>query len=107
MSDQSAIDGARFAEVQHALLGALSEFRDVLAGPPAPDEQVQTWKIATPDGEWTGGVWCAEPDCGCSAENSEIGYFRESEFTLRNLHLAIGEHIERSVQRRAEEVDGD
>lgn len=85
------------------LFAAIRDFREWLAGPPAPDEQVRTWKICTPEQEWSGGVWCSEPDCGCVAESSEIGEFREGVWTEAELHAAIGEHIATQAERRAEE----
>ena len=91
-------------EVTRALLDAVKEFRAAIVGPPAPDEEIQTWPICTPEGDFAGGVWCADPDCSLQAENSEIGDFREGTFTLAKLHEAIGIHI---WNRREREADDD
>lgn len=90
-------------EVVRALLDAIRDFRDALAGPPAPDHEVQTWPICTPEQEFGGGVWCADDDCPLDAENSEIGDFREGTFTLAELHTAIGHHI--AARRERESPD--
>ena len=71
-------------EVTRALLDAVKEFRVAIVGPPVPDEEIQTWPICTPEGDFAGGVWCADLDCPLQAENSEIGDFREGTFTLAN-----------------------
>lgn len=89
-------------EVTRALLDAVREFRAAIVGPPAPDAEIQTWPTCTPDGDFVGGVWCADPDCPLDAENSEIGDFRETTFTLAELHEAIGHHI---ANRREREDD--
>ncbi len=59
---------------------------------------VWTWPICTPEGDFAGGVWCADLGCPLQAENSEIGDFQTRTFTLAELHVAIAEHIAKAAQ---------
>lgn len=88
-------------EVMDALLDAVRDFREAIAEPLAPDHEVQTWPLCAPEQEFGGGVWCADEDCPLMAENSEIGDFRECDFTLAQLHEAIAEHIAARREREA------
>ncbi len=93
-------------EVTRALLDAIHEFRAAVVGPPAPDNEIQTWPICTPEGDFAGGVWCADENCPLQAENSEIGNFRDIDtvFTLAELHGAIADHI--ATRREYESNEG-
>lgn len=84
------------------LLKAVRDIREYLAGPPAPDAEIRSWPLCTPEDEFSGGVWCADDDCPLDCEASEIGEFRDGTFTLDQLHAAIGEHIARRREREAE-----
>lgn len=88
-------------EVMDALLDAVRDFREAIAEPLAPDHEVQTWPLCAPEQEFGGGVWCADEDCPLMAENSEIGDFRECDFTLAQLHEAIAGHIAARREREA------
>lgn len=55
--------------------------------------EVDEYPLCTPEGDFTGGVWCADDACPCAAENSEIGEFREGEFTVTELRHAISDHL--------------
>lgn len=88
-------------EVIRELFATLRAFRETIAGPPAPDEEVRSWPLATPEQEFGGGVWCGDDNCPLQAEGSEIGDFRERTFTLAELHVAVGHHI--SARRDREE----
>ena len=97
----------RLHEMQTAMLATVRDISKYLAGPPAPDAEIQSWPLVT-DGE-EGGIWCGDPDCPLEAENSEIGEFRidwmngvSPVFTLAELHEAIGHHI---AARREREAD--
>lgn len=85
-----------------SMLHAVRVIGEHLAGPPAPDAEVRSWPICTPENDFTGGVWCADPDCPLDCEASEIGDFREGTFTLDEMHAAIGEHIARRRERENE-----
>jgi hypothetical protein len=91
-------------DVTRALLDTLKAFRDATAEPWAPEQEVQTWPICTPEQEYGGGVWCADEECPLDCENSEIGDFRDGVFTLAELHEAIGEHIAKRRERESWEV---
>lgn len=89
-------------EVVAALLKAIREISEYLAGPPAPDAEVRSWPLCIFEFDFSGGVWCADAECPLDCESSEIGHFREGTFTLDQLHTAIGEHI---AHRRAYEEE--
>lgn len=100
----------QFHEVTRALLDTLTEFRAVIAGPMAPDAQVREWQLWI--GDVGGGVWCAQPECSCTAESSEIGDFQGypdegTQFTLTDLHEAIAQHIANRIDRDAEDAELD
>jgi hypothetical protein len=101
-----------------AMLDAVKDLRTALTPPAAPDEQVRTWRLYS--GEEYGGIYCAEPDCGCMGHGSEIllgGYPDDGcgncaqcrdatgRFTLTQLHEAVAEHIAYRAERRAEEAE--
>lgn len=88
-----------------SMLHAVRVIGEHLAGPPAPDAEIRSWPLRTPDDDpvFYGGVWCADDDCPLQAESSEIGHFREGTFTLDELHTAIGEHIADRREREAED----
>jgi hypothetical protein len=98
-------------DIARALLDAVRVLGKFAAGPLAPDAEVRAWKLYT--GAEYGGVYCAQPRCGCAAENSEIihgAYGDEPEgeeptYTLDELHEAIAEHIAHRAELRAEEAD--
>jgi len=100
-------------DIARALLDGVRALAEYISGPPAPDAQVRAHKLYT--GRQYGGVYCAEPGCGCAAEGSEIipGEWcdepegEEPTFTLDELHAAIGEHIAHRAEIRAEEDDDD
>ena len=102
--------GAR--EVYRAVLDSLNQLGVFLAGPPAPDAQVRAWHLYS--GVEYGGIYCAEPGCGCEAENSEItsgAWGHEGEdgyltFTLADIHQLVGEHIAQRAAIREEETNG-
>lgn len=94
-------DDARLQGLTRAALDLIKDIREHLAGPPAPDAEIRRWPLWA-SGE--GGIWCGNADCPLEAENSEIGDFGDgSNFTLDELHAAIGNHI--SAQRDREEPD--
>lgn len=102
---------AELAALTRPLLDAVADLRRWLVGPPAPDEQVRSWRLYT--GAEYGGVLCAEPDCDCECEASEIvpgGWPDDDEadssgrFSLDELHAAVAEHIGRRAEQRAEEL---
>jgi hypothetical protein len=90
---------AGLKEIQTAALRAVRDIQAYLAGPPAPDEEIRSWPL------WAGidGIWCADASCPLLAENSEIGEFRVDEFTLDELHEAIGHHIAAQHARESDE----
>lgn len=94
-------DDPRLRELQRAMLDLIRDIQEHLAGPVAPDHEIRTWPLwAT--GE-DGGIWCGDDDCPLQAESSEIGDFRDgNNFTLDELHTAIGHHISGRRDREAE-----
>lgn len=92
-------------EITLPLLKAVREFREYLAGPPAPDAEIRSWPLWAGEGEYAGGVWCGDDDCPLQAESSEIGDFREGTFTLDELHAAIGAHIAARREYEADEAE--
>lgn len=67
------------------------------------DERIQTWPLWVNDDNDatdTAGVWCGQ-DCPPQAENSQI--LEGGDFTLRDLHRAIAEHIAGTGRERLAE----
>lgn len=92
----------RLQELTRAALDLVRDIQEHLAGPVAPDHEIRTWPLwaASEDG----GIWCGDDGCPLTVENSEIGDFRDgNNFTLDELHTAIGQHIS---ARRDREGDG-
>lgn len=82
--------------------------RAVEALPHDPNEQVWGWKVCS-DPEY-GGMYCAEPDCGCDGHGTELlacedGDGEPYRFTLVDLHDAIAQHIMWRAEQRAEEAE--
>lgn len=97
-------------ELQSAMFKSIREIGAYLAGPVAPDAEVQSWPLLT-GGDEEGGIWCGDGDCPLMAENSEIGDFRHpwdndghTIFTMAQLHEAVADHI---AARRERENDTD
>ena len=93
------------------LLDAIHAVREHITPPPAPDDQVKAWRLFT--GVEFGGVYCAEPDCGCEAEGSEImpgGWPGQHEddtaglLTVAELHERVAEHIAHRAAVKEEEA---
>lgn len=98
------------------LLDAIRRLVDAMRPPEVPDRQVREWRLYT--GWEYGGVYCAEDDCGCLAEASEIipgGWPADTEdesvaadegrFTIAQLHEAVAGHIEHRAAIKAEEAE--
>jgi hypothetical protein len=88
------------ADVTRALLDAIHDFRNAIAGPIAPDEQIRKWPL------WGNvyGIFCGDAECPLMAENSEILMLDDAAFDLDQLHAAIGEHIAHRADRQADEA---
>lgn len=102
-------DRGEMIALTRSLLDAVADIRRWLAGPPAPDEQVRSWRLFS--GQEYGGVYCAQPDCGCEGHNSELiaGAWPAEDandeadtFTIDDLHAATAAHIAGRAQRRTE-----
>jgi hypothetical protein len=73
--------------------------------------KVRNWKLYS--GAEYGGIYCAEPDCGCVAEGSQIvpgawGDEPEGEqptFTLAEMAELLAAHIEQRAAVKAEEAE--
>lgn len=92
----------RLLETSREMLKVIRELREAMTEPPAPDDEIKNWPLWAGDNDYVGGVWCGDESCPLDAENSEIGDFREGNFTLNDLYNAIGEHI---AARREKEAD--
>jgi hypothetical protein len=99
-------------DTMRGLLDGIHALREALTPPAAPDDEVRAWRLYS--GWEYGGVYCAQVDCGCAAEGSEIlrgdDAAHEADedaptFTLNDLHKAVAEHIEHRAAIKAEEAE--
>jgi hypothetical protein len=102
-SDEERRELVRIREVLARTTADLYHYLE--SKPKAPDDEIQNWPLWTAEQEFGGGVWCGDADCPLQAENSEIGDFRDpANFTMLDLHRAIGEHIDARREREGDET---
>jgi hypothetical protein len=113
LDTETAADPDLARQTMRALLDGVHALQKALSPPAAPDQQVRDWPLYT--GDEYGGVYCAEPECGCAAEQSEIipgGWASADDddpsgrFTIATLREAVAEHIAHRAELRAEEAEG-